>query len=45
MAKSTYGGATGPCREYSVDAVIGGKNEKVNGTACRLADGSGRTSP
>jgi surface antigen len=41
----TYDGTTGPCREYSVDAVIGGKNEKVNGTACRQADGSWRTSP
>ncbi len=41
----TYDGTTGPCREYTVDAVIGGKPEKVNGTACRLADGSWRTSP
>jgi surface antigen len=29
-----------PCREYTVDAVIGGKPEKVHGTACRQADGS-----
>ena len=36
----TYDQGTGPCREYTVDAVIGGKNEKVYGTACRQADGS-----
>lgn len=39
----TYESARGPCREYTVDAVIGGRNEKVNGTACRQADGSWRT--
>lgn len=31
---------SGPCREYTVDAQVGGKNEKVFGTACRQADGS-----
>ena len=36
----TYDQDTGPCREYTVDAVIGGKREKVYGTACRQADGS-----
>lgn len=41
----TVDGQTGPCREYTVDAVIGGKPEKVSGTACRLADGSWRTRP
>lgn len=41
----TYDGTTGPCREYTVDAVIGGKAEKVNGTACRQADGSWRALP
>jgi surface antigen len=35
----------GPCREYTVDGVIGGKPEKITGTACRLADGSWRTQP
>jgi surface antigen len=35
--------SSGPCREYTVDAVIGGKREKVVGTACRQADGSWRT--
>lgn len=36
----TYESASGPCREYTVDAVIGGKKEKVYGTACRQPDGS-----
>jgi len=36
----TYDSGTGPCREYMVDAVVGGKREKVYGTACRQADGS-----
>lgn len=35
----TYNSASGPCREYSMDAVIGGRNEKVYGTACRTPDG------
>lgn len=39
----TYDAASGPCREYTVDAVIGGRLEKVLGTACRQADGSWRT--
>jgi surface antigen len=38
----TYETQTGPCREYSIDAVIGGQNEKVYGTACRQPDGSWR---
>ncbi|HIE55072.1 MAG TPA: glycine zipper 2TM domain-containing protein [Chromatiaceae bacterium] len=36
----TYETSRGPCREYTVDAIIGGKKEKVYGTACRQADGS-----
>ena len=36
----TYEATTGPCREYTVKAVIGGKPETVYGTACRQADGS-----
>ena len=36
----TYDPGTGPCREYTLDAVIGGKTEQVYGTACRQADGS-----
>lgn len=40
----TYDAASGgPCREYTVDALIGGRLEKVVGTACRQADGSWRT--
>lgn len=31
-----------PCREYTVDARIGGRPEQVYGTACRQADGSWR---
>lgn len=36
----TYETASGPCREFTTEAVIGGKHEKVYGTACRQADGS-----
>jgi len=36
----TYESGTGPCREYTVDAKVGGKDEKIYGTACRQADGS-----
>lgn len=32
----------GPCREFSMDAQIGGRTEQVYGTACREADGSWR---
>ena len=35
--------AAGPCREYTIDAVVAGKPEKVYGTACRQADGSWKT--
>jgi surface antigen len=38
----TYDSAGSPCREYTMDAVIGGRSEKVVGTACRQADGSWR---
>lgn len=38
----TYETASGPCREYTMDAVIGGRREKVYGTACRQSDGSWR---
>jgi len=37
---NTYDTASGPCREYIIDAVIGGRKEKVYGTACRQPDGS-----
>jgi len=36
----TYETAEGPCREYTLDASIGGKTEQVYGRACRQADGS-----
>lgn len=38
----TYETGSGPCREYTVDAVIGGRREKVYGTACRQPDGTWR---
>lgn len=38
----TYDSAGAPCREYTLDALIGGKKETVYGTACRQADGSWR---
>jgi surface antigen len=34
---------SGPCREYTIDALIGGKKETVYGTACRQPDGSWKT--
>ena len=36
----TYQTSEGPCREYTMDATIGGNTEQVLGTACRQADGS-----
>jgi surface antigen len=39
---STYDSGTGPCREYTLNAVIGGDVEEIYGTACRQADGSWR---
>ena len=39
----TYESSSGPCREYTIDAVIGGRPEKVYGTACRQPDGSWKT--
>lgn len=38
----TYESTEGPCREYVLDAEIGGRSEQVYGTACRQADGSWR---
>lgn len=40
---STYETGSGPCREYTIDAVINGRREKVRGTACRQSDGTWRT--
>lgn len=39
---STYETTQGPCREYTMNALIGGRHEQVYGTACRQADGSWR---
>ena len=37
----TYEQSSGPCREFLLDAVVGGQpNQKVYGTACLQADGS-----
>jgi len=33
-------GGDGPCREFLLDANVGGKAQQVYGTACRQADGS-----
>lgn len=41
----TYQSETGPCREFTVEAVIDGRNETVYGTACRQSDGSWRVMP
>lgn len=38
----TYETPSGPCREYTINALIGGRTEQVYGTACRQADGSWR---
>ena len=39
----TYESSAGPCREYSIDAIIEGRRETVYGTACRQPDGTWRT--
>lgn len=39
----TYETAGKPCREFTVDGVIGGKKEKIYRTACRQPDGSWQT--
>lgn len=38
--RTYYEGSGEPCREFTMDANIGGRPEKVYGTACRQADGS-----
>lgn len=32
--------ASGPCRDFTVDAIIGGERDTVFGTACREPDGT-----
>jgi len=39
----TFDAPSGPCREFTVQAVIGGQPETVYGTACRQPDGSWKT--
>lgn len=39
----TYEESGNPCREYTLDAIIGGQSEQIHGTACRQADGSWKT--
>lgn len=36
----TYEQSNRPCREYQIDAIIGGKEEQIYGVACRTEDGS-----
>lgn len=45
VPQRSFDGGGGPCREYTIDAQIGGRPERVNGTACRQADGSWRVMP
>ena len=40
---NTYQGASGPCRDYTVDATVDGKSQKVRGKACRQDDGTWKT--
>jgi surface antigen len=40
----TYTADSGPCREYTTEAIIDGRTETVYGTACRQADGSWQAS-
>lgn len=42
VPQAAYQTAYGPCRPYTVDAVVGGRSEVVHGTACRQPDGSWR---
>lgn len=35
----TYESESGPCRDYTTEAMIDGRREVVHGTACRQSDG------
>jgi surface antigen len=37
---STYDTSSGPCREYTTEAYIGGQRETIYGRACRQPDGT-----
>jgi surface antigen len=39
----TYEASGTPCRDFTVDATVEGKPEKISGTACRQADGNWKT--
>ena len=39
----TYQASSGPCREYTTQAVINGQSETIYGNACRQPDGSWQT--
>ncbi|MGZ5036284.1 MAG: RT0821/Lpp0805 family surface protein [Usitatibacter sp.] len=39
----TYEARGEPCRDYTIDANVDGKPEKVQGSACRQSDGSWKT--
>ena len=41
----TYEEPGGPCREYTVDALIAGRKDRVVGAACRQSDGSWKVQP
>ena len=36
----TYSSTSGPCREFTIDVMVGGKEQQLYGTACRQNDGS-----
>ncbi len=36
----TFQADSGPCRDFTLQAMIDGRNETVTGTACRQADGT-----
>jgi surface antigen len=39
----TYESSNRPCRDFTVNAMVDGKPEKVQGSACRQADGTWKT--
>jgi surface antigen len=42
MPTRTYESGDTPCRDYTVDGYVGGRKEKITGTACRQPDGTWR---
>ncbi len=43
VPERTYTTSGGPCRDYTINAIVSGKKEKIVGTACRQQDGSWQT--